>query len=145
MTGRHLRSLAGFTGLSCIAIGVYHAPGYHAGTLQFHDKIRLRLFRENRNNDRRVFAAGDVTVTQGRKRISSRLQFGKMELAFGVRVSNRAALRVAPQNDHRLADWFAGTGIHHASFRAAGLAKPQKGRRLAREAGARQGPPQQQS
>src|ERR1700753_1320721 len=24
MTGRHLRSLAGFTGLSCIAIGVYH-------------------------------------------------------------------------------------------------------------------------
>jgi hypothetical protein len=24
LTGRHLRSLAGFTGLSCIAIGVYH-------------------------------------------------------------------------------------------------------------------------
>jgi len=24
MTGRHLRSLAGFTGLSCIAIGAYH-------------------------------------------------------------------------------------------------------------------------
>ncbi len=24
MTGRHLRNLAGFTGLSCIAIGIYH-------------------------------------------------------------------------------------------------------------------------